>query len=94
MPTFTPPVDTGQAGVADPRLPRHVNRWFRGNFSRARNVWIVDNATAQDSQPSATYNADGSLNQTGLERTTRFFQGGVTYTVTDAEQTILTAGGF
>lgn len=75
-------------------MPRLFRRRFRGNFSRARNVWIVDGTTAQDYQPSASYNSDGTVNQTGLERTTAFFQGGVSYTVTAAQATILTTGGF
>jgi hypothetical protein len=69
-------------------------RNFLGHFSQAYNVWIVDGTTAQSYQPSASYNADGTLNQTGLERTTAFFQGGISYTVTAAQATILTNGGY
>lgn len=92
--TFTPPVVTGQSGPVDPQARGFINRWFRGDFSRADNVWIVDGTAAQNYQPQSTYNSDGSLNQDGLQRTTAFFQGGATYTVTDAEATILNAAGF
>jgi len=96
MPTFTPPVMVDAVPNSGPSDPPWVQRAMShfARVDRAKNVWIVDNATAQDYAPDSTYTAEGSVLQTGLERTTRFFQGGAVYTVTDAEAAILVAGGF
>lgn len=81
------------SGPTDPPMVQRAMAHFsRGD--RAFNVWIVDNATAQDYQPTTTYNSDGTVNQTGSERTNAFFQGGITYTVTAAQAAILTGSGF
>lgn len=93
MATFTPPADTGIAAI----LPLNAKRWmqhFRGSITRGRNVWIVDNATAQDYSPVTTYNSDGSVATLANDRITRFFQGGTSQSVTTAEATILTSSGF
>lgn len=96
MSTFVCPKMVSAVPNAGPRDPILVQRCM-SHFSRGDryyNVWIVDNLTAQNYQPTATYNSDGSLNQTGLERTNAFFQGGITYSVTAAQATILTNSGF
>ena len=94
MSTFTPTVDTGQAGVVDDREPSWKQRLFAGSFSRARNVWIVDGTTVQEYPPTASYNSDGSLNQLPEARVTRWFQGAQTHTVNASESTLLTAAGY
>lgn len=96
MPTFTPPATSNEVPglAADTRGPaRRLFAWSGGQ-PRARNFYIVDGALTEI-DPTATYTADGSVNQTGTERITRWFQSGTgPFSVTDAEATIITAAGF
>ena len=96
MATFTPPANASEVPglAADTRGP--ARRLFRlaGGQPRARNFYIVDGALTEV-DPTATYNADGSLNQTGTERITRWFQSGTgPFTVTAAEHAIISTAGF
>lgn len=96
MATFSPPVNANEVGAFDadtPPLARRLLRWHGGN-PRARNVYILDGTTVTENDPTATYNADGSVNQYPEDRVTRFFQGGGTHTVNAAESALLTAAGY
>jgi hypothetical protein len=68
---------------------RHFTQPLRG-----RNVFIVDGVASED-EPTATYNADGTLNETAAERIQRVFWGGhAAEPVTAEEEVILEAAGF
>ena len=101
MATFTPPTEE----TVPPAFPPNSPEWnanplgnrlmsHYGNGTRGRNVFIVD-GVATENEPAATYNADGSLDQTAAERITRVFFGGHgPQSVTAAERTILEAAGY
>lgn len=71
-----------------------MDRLYRGNFSRAHNVWIDVDGNVTEYPPNATYNTDGSLGTLPEDRVHRFFQGAQTYTVTAQEATWLTNAGY
>lgn len=96
MSTFTPPANAQEVPGFDASatgMQKRLMRHTRGN-PRARNFYIVDGVLTE-TDPVATYNADGSLALTGTERITRWFQSGTgPFTVTAAEATIITTAGF
>lgn len=95
MPTLTLPTELRPTSAldADPlanRLWRHY-----APLVAQRNVLILTDGTVTEDLPPATYNDDGSLNETPEERIAAIFWGGCgPWTVTDAQATLLTAAGY
>lgn len=90
MPTFTPPVLTGSASQV-PRVLADSSTIERRLYSRVRPV---------DSSQSVIRRADGSwetrtdFSQDEIGTALAYYQGGRTYTITDAEAAALTAAGY
>ncbi len=96
MATFTPPANATEVPGFDADASPMAKTMFRyhGGRPRARNFYIVG-STFTEVDPSASYNADGSMNQDALQRTTRFFQSGTgPFTVTSAEAALITTAGY
>ena len=97
MATFTPPANTSEVPKVDASargLPRRMFQRGGGN-PRGRNFYIVDGTTFTEEDPVATYNSNGSLNQEGSARVTRFFQSTTgPFTVSTAEAALITTAGF
>lgn len=97
MSTFTPPADLVVPSLNPDvqGLPRRALRSAIG-VAKTRNVFLYDSDTIaiDGAMPPASYNSDGSLHQTGLERLSAAFYGGTTYTVTATQAATLTAAGF
>lgn len=101
MATFTPPatetsgpisLDPVREGV-DP-LAQKLWRFYVPD-DRAENVYITTDGEVLTETPHTTYNPDGTVDQTGQERTARAFRGGHDpETVTEAERVLLEDAGF
>lgn len=99
--TFTPPdtesygpvsLDPVREGV-DP-LAQRLFRFYPPE-NRAGNVYITTDGEVLTETPTTTYHEDGSIDQTGQERTARVFRGGhEPETVTEAERALLEAAGY
>jgi hypothetical protein len=57
-------------------------------------VYILDGVTVTEADPVATYDIHGTVVLTPNERITRFFQGGATHEVNEAETLLLEAAGY
>lgn len=95
MATFGPYARNQVPGVTlDTRGPAAKMFRHKGPEPQGINVWLLTDGTAVETQPCATYNADGSLLLEGSARVSRFLNGGVAHTVSAAEAAVLTASGY
>jgi hypothetical protein len=94
--TFTPPVNEGEVANSTPRdeplIQRAMSHFAR--VDRGRNVYILDGITVTEADPIATYDSQGTVVLSPNERITRFFQGGATHEVNEAETLLLEAAGY
>lgn len=90
MPTFTPPVLTGSASQT-PRLLAGSSGIERRLFSRAT---PTPSSQSVLKNPDGTYRTLSCPSQDEIAAAALYYQGGRTYTVTQAEADALAAAGY